>query len=135
MTFGQAITNGFTKYASWKGRANRAEFWFWHLFVFIVELPFIIIYNVVTRSELQTAVTARDWPTFFSVLLGWSFWLLVVVSLVFIVPTIAVLIRRLHDIDRSGGWFWIGLVPSAGGIILLVFSLLPGTPGKNRFDA
>jgi uncharacterized membrane protein YhaH (DUF805 family) len=134
MSFGQAITSGFKNYVTWKGRSTRSEFWFWHLFVFIVEIPFIVIYNVATRSELQTAVVARDWAGFFADLFGWSFWLLVVVSLVFILPTIAVLIRRLHDLDRSGGWFWIALVPSAGGIILFIFSVLPGTPGKNRFD-
>ncbi|CAB4901353.1 MAG: DUF805 domain-containing protein [Actinobacteria bacterium] len=135
MTFGQAIASGFKNYVSWKGRATRSEFWFWHLFVFIVDIPFIVIYNVVTQSELQAALVARDWAGFFSDLFGWSFWLLVVVSLIFILPTIAVLIRRLHDLDRSGAWFWIGLVPSAGGIILFIFSVLPGTPGKNRFDA
>jgi uncharacterized membrane protein YhaH (DUF805 family) len=43
-------------------------------------------------------------------------------------------VRRLHDIDRSGGWYWIIFVPFAGIIVLLVFSLLPSTPDKNRFD-
>jgi uncharacterized membrane protein YhaH (DUF805 family) len=57
------------------------------------------------------------------------------VSLVFLLPSLAVTIRRLHDIDRSGGWFWIILVPVAGSIVLLVFALLPSTPGKNRFDS
>jgi uncharacterized membrane protein YhaH (DUF805 family) len=50
-------------------------------------------------------------------------------------PGLAVTIRRLHDIDRSGGWFWIILVPFAGSIVLLVFALLPSTPAKNRFDS
>ena len=56
-------------------------------------------------------------------------------SLVFLLPSLAVTIRRLHDIDRSGGWFWIIFVPVAGSIVLLVFALLPSTEGKNRFDS
>jgi uncharacterized membrane protein YhaH (DUF805 family) len=105
MTFGQAIANGFKNYVTWKGRATRAEYWWWTLFIYLAAL------------------------------FGPAYWLLVVVSLVFLLPSLAVTIRRLHDIDRSGGWFWIILVPVAGSIVLLVFALLPSTPGKNRFDS
>ena len=44
-------------------------------------------------------------------------------------------IRRLHDTDRSGWWWWIWLVPCVGPIVLLVFMLLDSTPGDNRFGA
>ena len=135
MSFGQAIANGFKKYASWKGRATRSEFWFWTLFVVIVQIPFSIIYNISSQGALQAAMTAGDQGAFLAALFGPTYWLLVLVSLVFFLPSLAVLIRRLHDLDRSGGWYWIILVPFAGSIVLLVFTLLPGTPGKNRFDA
>ena len=135
MTFGQAIANGFTKYASWKGRANRAEFWWWQLFIVIVTTPFSIIYNVTSQGALEAAIASGNQGAFLAALFGPTYWLLVLVSLIFFLPSLAVLIRRLHDLDRSGGWFWIILVPFAGSIVLLVFSLLPGTPGKNRFDA
>jgi uncharacterized membrane protein YhaH (DUF805 family) len=135
MTFGQAIASGFKNYVSWKGRANRAEYWYWALFVFIVTLPFNIIYNVVVQSQLRVDIAANNWAAFSSVMFGWSYWLLVVVALALLLPGLSMLIRRLHDLDRSGAWFWIGLVPFVGGIILFVFSVLPGTPGKNRFEA
>lgn len=135
MTFGQAIANGFTKYASWKGRANRAEFWWWQLFIVIVTAPFNIIYNVTSQGALEAAMASGNQGAFLAALFGPAYWLLVLVSLIFFLPSLAVTIRRLHDLDRSGGWFWIILVPVAGSIVLLVFSLLPGTPGKNRFDA
>jgi uncharacterized membrane protein YhaH (DUF805 family) len=135
MSFGQAISNGFKKYASWKGRATRSEFWFWTLFVVIVQIPFSIIYNISSQGALQAAMTAGDQGAFLAALFGPTYWLLVLVSLVFFLPSLAVLIRRLHDLDRSGGWYWIILVPFAGSIVLLVFTLLRGTPGKNRFDA
>jgi len=135
MTFGQAIANGFRKYASWKGRANRAEFWWWQLFIVIVTTPFNVIYNVTSQGALEAAMASGNQGAFVAALFGPTYWLLVLVSLIFFLPSLAVLIRRLHDLDRSGGWFWIILVPFAGSIVLLVFSLLPGTPGKNRFDA
>ena len=47
---------------------------------------------------------------------------------------LSLLVRRLHDIDRTGWWVPIGLVPF-GGIVLLIFSLLEGTPGPNRYQA
>ena len=43
------------------------------------------------------------------------------------------IVRRLHDTDRSGWWVLIGLIPFVGGIVLLVFACLPGTPAPNRF--
>jgi uncharacterized membrane protein YhaH (DUF805 family) len=135
MTFGQAIANGFKNYVTWKGRATRAEYWWWTLFIFIVTLPFSIIYNVSSQAGLEAALAAGDQAAYLAALFGPAYWLLVVVSLVFLLPSLAVTIRRLHDIDRSGGWFWIILVPVAGSIVLLVFALLPSTPGKNRFDS
>ena len=134
MSFGQAIANGFKKYASWKGRATRSEFWFWTLFVVIVQIPFSIIYFVTSQTALQSAIASGNQGAALAALVGPTYWLLVLVSLVFFLPSLAVLIRRLHDLDRSGGWYWILLVPIAGSIVLLVFTLLPGTPGKNRFD-
>ncbi|MDO5639496.1 MAG: DUF805 domain-containing protein [Neisseria sp.] len=50
-----------------------------------------------------------------------------------IFPSLAVLVRRLHDTDRSGWWVLIGLIPFVGSIVLLVFSVLDGTDGSNRF--
>jgi len=135
MTFGQAIANGFKNYVTWKGRATRAEYWWWALFTFIVTLPFSIIDNVSSREALQAAVESGDQRAALVAVFGPTFFILMLVSLVLFLPSLAVTIRRLHDIDRSGGWFWIVLVPIAGSIVLLVFALLPSTPDKNRFDS
>ena len=56
-----------------------------------------------------------------------------IVSLVHLIPGIAVSVRRLHDIDRTGWWLLIGFVPLIGAIVLLIFYVTPGTPGANRF--
>ncbi|MEP7379987.1 MAG: DUF805 domain-containing protein [Chloroflexota bacterium] len=51
------------------------------------------------------------------------------------IPSLAVSVRRLHDTDRSGWWLLIAIVPYIGFIILLVFLVMPSTPGINRFGA
>jgi uncharacterized membrane protein YhaH (DUF805 family) len=54
-------------------------------------------------------------------------------SLVVLIPSIAVSVRRLHDIDRTGWWVIIGLVPLIGWIVLLFFHVQDSTPGTNRY--
>ena len=54
-------------------------------------------------------------------------------SLAVLIPTLAVTVRRLHDIDRTGWWIFINLIPLIGTIVLLVFALTPGTPGTNQY--
>ena len=56
-----------------------------------------------------------------------------VYSIAVFVPTLAVVVRRLHDTDRSGWWILIALIPLVGAIVLLVFLILKGNEGDNRF--
>ena len=128
MTFGQAIRSGFQHYVSWKGRASRSEYWWWVLFVVLVTLPFNVVYQVSVQSVLLSGTTD------ITAIFNWAYFLLLIVALALFLPGLSMLIRRLHDTDRSGGWFWIGLVPFVGSIILLVFVLLPSTPGPNKYD-
>lgn len=128
MTFGKAIKSGFANYSTWKGRASRSEYWWWQLFVFLVTIPFNLLYmptylNVMVVGETDLAAV-----------FNWAFFLLLIVGLALFLPTIAMLIRRLHDTNRSGGWFWIQLIPTIGSIVMFIFTLLPSTPGPNRFD-
>ena len=58
-----------------------------------------------------------------------------VYMLAVILPCLAVLVRRLHDIDKSGLWFFISFVPIIGGIWLLILVCKEGTSGPNRFGA
>ena len=56
-------------------------------------------------------------------------------ALALLLPNLAVLVRRLHDTDRSGWWYWIILVPLIGGILVLVWFCSRGTDGGNRYGA
>ena len=106
MSFQEAIKSVFGDYAKFDGRARRSEYWYFVLFYLVVVIA------------LQVLGAMTD-PTVGSLLVG-----LFVLGV--IVPMIAVGVRRMHDTDHSGWWVIVPIVP-------LVFSLMEGTPGDNRF--
>jgi uncharacterized membrane protein YhaH (DUF805 family) len=59
--------------------------------------------------------------------------LLVIYALAILVPSLAVQVRRFHDQDKSGWFILLGFIPAVGGLIVLVFMCLPGTPGSNQY--
>jgi len=100
-------------YVGFNGRARRTEYWMFALVNFIVLLVLAIL-AAVTKSFI--------------------FWVLYTLyALAVIVPALAVTWRRMQDTGRNGWWILLGLIPFVGGIVLLVFMLLPGTPGPNEF--
>jgi uncharacterized membrane protein YhaH (DUF805 family) len=105
------------KYAVFSGRARRAEFWYFVLFNLIVA---IVLALIDTLLGTTTGVSS------FGILSG-------LYSLAVLIPTLALWVRRLHDIDRTGWWVLINLIPLIGTIVLLVFALTPGTPGSNQY--
>ncbi|GIM86546.1 DUF805 domain-containing protein [Salinispora arenicola] len=111
MPFTAAVRSVFSQYVGFKGRARRSEFWWFFLFAFLL--------NVLSRI-IESA-------------LGIELLLSLVVQLAYLLPLLAVIVRRLHDTDSSGWWLLIGIVPFIGGIILLVFAAIKGTSGPNRF--
>ena len=111
MSFSQAVSSVLlNKYATFSGRARRSEYWWWYLFVSIVFLVAGILDRAVglTYSDLT---------------LGGG-WIATIAAIVFLVPNLAVAVRRLHDTGRSGWWLLIGLVPFVGFIVLLYFFVL-----------
>ena len=54
-------------------------------------------------------------------------------ALAVLVPSLAVLVRRLHDTGRSGWWMLIALIPFLGGLILFVFTVMDSEPGRNDY--
>ena len=110
MNFGQAISSGFSNYVNFSDRACRSEYWYWFLFVVLCQLVTAIVDSVI-GIQLTTGIF----------------------SLVVLLPGIAVSVRRLHDLDRSGWWLLLGFIPLVGTIILIVWFCTRGTPGPNRF--
>ncbi len=125
MTFGQAIKNNFSNYVTFSGRAARSEFWWWVLFVMVVNIVLSWV-DIALFGTVETGVGSvsgyTDMPVFSSLFLLGT-----------LLPSISVAVRRLHDRDKSGWWYWLILVPLVGPIILLVWFILEGTRGANRF--
>ncbi|MEO6389020.1 MAG: DUF805 domain-containing protein [Croceibacterium sp.] len=106
------------RYAEFSGRSQRMEYWMYTLFIVVLS----IVTNIVeTVLGINGMVAGLYGP------------LTVLLLLATLIPSIAVGIRRLHDTDRSGWWLLIVLVPIIGAIVLLVFYVMDGTEGSNRF--
>ena len=105
------------KYAVFSGRSRRMEYWYFVLFNIIVAVVLALIDMLIGTFSGVSNI---------GLLSG-------IYSLAVLIPTLAVMVRRLHDIDRTGWWILINLIPLVGTIVLLVFALTPGTPGSNRY--
>lgn len=112
MNFGDAIKNGFRNYVTFSGRASRSEFWYWTLFTVLASIVAGILDGALIESELGM----------FGPL----------VSLLLMLPSLAVAVRRLHDLDRTGWWVLIAFT-LIGIILLLIWDCMRGTTGSNRF--
>ena len=120
------------KYAQFDGRARRKEYWFFALFNCLIGFVIMLIAGLVIGA---TGVRADD-PAAAGFLASYFAGMGIVglYSLAVLIPGLAVTVRRLHDTDRSGWWMLIALVPYVGSIVLLIFALLKGTPGPNRYQ-
>ncbi|MBC8292715.1 MAG: DUF805 domain-containing protein [Proteobacteria bacterium] len=95
------------KYAQFKGRSRRSEFWWFAAVNNLVLLMLVVVEN----SGLLAAL-----------------YLLAV-----LIPGSAVQVRRLHDTGRSAWWLLLSLVPIIGGAVLIVFALQDSRPGANKY--
>jgi uncharacterized membrane protein YhaH (DUF805 family) len=105
------------KYAQFSGRSRRKELWMFTLFNCLFSWALFILGLVFKESVLG------------SVFMG----LYCIYLLAVLVPCLSVTVRRLHDLGKSGWWWFIILVPIAGPIILLVFMCLDSEPGTNQY--
>ncbi|MDA8385139.1 MAG: DUF805 domain-containing protein [Actinomycetota bacterium] len=108
---GLAVRSVLGQYATFSGRASRAEYW-WYSLASAVSL--IALSYLLGGSRLGAV-------------------LIILVDLALLVPGLAVTVRRLHDTGRSGGWIFVALVPFAGAIVLIVMMALRGEPGDNGY--
>ncbi len=100
------------KYKDFSGRASRSEYWYFFLFYFLV----MILLNIAVAILPQTI----------------GMLLMTVVMFGVILPSTAVAVRRLHDIDKSGWFLLLSLIPLIN-FVLLYFFVKKGSEGANRF--
>jgi uncharacterized membrane protein YhaH (DUF805 family) len=127
MSMVDAVKSVFSKYATFSGRARRAEYWWYYLAMGIVGTVLSAIIMPIAISSIDTT-TGEIGAGYFGAMAPLS-----IVGLAVLLPTLAVTVRRLHDTGRSGFWIFISFVPLAGPIILLVFLATEGTPGENQY--
>ena len=116
------------RYGDFEGRSRRKEYWMFTLGILILyaimATAFVVAVGGVDRRP-ESAATGLT--VVFVVAVG------VIVVLGLLIPSIAVQVRRLHDQDKSGWYILLGFIPYVGGLIMLVFMCIDGTPGENRF--
>lgn len=100
------------------GRSRRKEYWYFNLFNGVIFI-FLFLFAV--------PFSAHEKPS--TIALGFLF----AYSFVVFVPSLAVTIRRLHDIGKSGSWYFIAFIPLIGGIVLFAFTLLDSEPYPNQW--
>jgi uncharacterized membrane protein YhaH (DUF805 family) len=120
------------KYADFTGRARRIELWLFWLLLIGIQIVFSILIGLVAGPTAAVA----DPTDPFAVLNGPAkalYGVFFLVMLALLIPSLAVSIRRLHDTNRTGWWLLLGLIPFLGALVLLIFYLLDGTPGPNKY--
>ncbi len=114
--FKNILTN---KYAEFKGRANRKEFWYFMAIMIAINIAFSILTSALGGVAF----------------LKWTILVIqALITLALLVPSIAVGVRRMHDIGKGGGWVLINMVPIIGSIWFLILTIKESEPGTNRFD-
>lgn len=120
MDFVEAIKTCFSKAFTFTGRARRSEYWYWYLFSVLVSLPLQILVEVIPGDSWVLMLVVA------LVSLGWS--------LFNAIATLAVCIRRLHDIGRSGWWYGASVIYAIIWVVVMViwmFSVLWVTPADS----
>ena len=123
MSFVDAIKSYFQNYANFKGRARRSEFWWTVLFTFLVSTLLSIVFPGSMMDLGNGLVIQQSHPIV-------NLW-----SLATLVPSLAITWRRLHDVSKSGPYFFFIFIPIAGAIMLLIQLVKDSTPGANPYGA
>lgn len=106
------------KYAVFKGRAQRKEFWFFVLFHILAIVVLVFLEDFLNIAPDTEGLVLAE-----------------IYNFAVIIPIIAVTIRRLHDTGRRGWWILINFVPAVGGLILLALLAQDGEAGENDYGA
>lgn len=115
VSFGEAVQRAIIEnYCNFNGRASRSEYWFFALFNFIISFVLGFLTGLTGGATFLTVLTY-------------------IISLALLLPGLGLSVRRLHDINRSGWWVLIGLIPLVGAIILIIWFAKESDPVENQY--
>ena len=106
------------QYVDFKGRARRAEYWNFVLFSTLISIVLLLVDTYVLGTNPMAGESG---------IIGNLY------SLAVFLPSLGVLVRRLHDVGKSGWFFLIVLIPLIGAIWLLILLFRDGEPGENKW--
>ncbi len=115
MGFGKAVVTAFKKYVAFSGRASRSEYWW-----------FVLFYTLVLGLAFYIDMSSGD---------GFSGLWVNIVTYGLLLPSITISVRRLHDINMSGWWYLVFLVPIVGLFFMVFWFTKKGDEGDNRFGS
>src|SRR5688572_12459265 len=111
------------QYATFTGRARRSEYWYFFLFNMLFAIAAMVLdYVLGTTFQYGSQIIS----------FGYVY---VLYGLFVFIPGLAVTVRRLHDVGKSGWWYFIILIPIVGAIWLLVLMFTDSDPGANKYGA
>ena len=113
MNFGQAISNGFSNYVTFSGRATRSEYWYWSLFILVGSVCTLVADGLIIGDMESTPIN-------------------LIFSLATLLPGLAVSVRRLHDVNRSGWWLLL-ILTGIGALVLLYWAIQPSNQQESKY--
>lgn len=108
----------FKKTLDFKSRSRRKEYWMFILFTSIISVVLSII-EIVLGLEIATDIGLLS----------------TIFTLIILIPSLSVTVRRLHDIGRTGWWVLLSFIPILGWIVLFIFTLLDSEAGSNKYGS
>lgn len=116
MTMFNAVKTCFSKYVKFEGKASRSEYWYFWLFSFCIETIPIILAFIIDKDVISLSLLAVSF----------------LYCIVSFLPMLSAAIRRLHDVGKSGAYFFVSFIPFVGGLILLYFLCQKGNENFDR---
>nr|WP_294936609.1 DUF805 domain-containing protein [uncultured Flavobacterium sp.] len=109
----------FENYANFTGRARRSEYWYFVLSNIIIFI--LLLFPAVLMEEVSPTAAVAFWV------------LMVIYGVLILIPGFALIVRRLHDIGKSGWYWFVRFIPIVGPIWLLVLLCTEGNRGRNQY--
>ncbi|MBC6310644.1 DUF805 domain-containing protein [Listeria sp. FSL L7-1582] len=139
MGFLEAYLSFWKNYVNFTGRSSRSAYWYvilWNAIIISIFYIFILVFTVFTAATSSVSDATGDFAfvmTSGSTLL--ILVLLVLYELATFIPMLALMIRRLHDSNKSGWFVLLSLIPFVGSIIMIIFMCMPSEPAfSDDFD-